>query len=168
MAVRDSYINAFIFSIGLLLGYFSHYQPPCQLTIIQLEIPKQQKQVPNFSDREVSCLADVIYNESRNQDTAGQIAVGAVVINRVVDSRWRGSICGVTKQAKQFASNIPKPRNVLERRALVKAERIAHYVLNNYHILDDRLKEYLFFNSGRARSNVAETIQDHHFYTEFV
>ena len=47
---------------------------------------------------EVTCLADNIYFEARNQGLAGQLAVVNVVMNRVADSRYPDTICEVVKQ----------------------------------------------------------------------
>ena len=47
---------------------------------------------------EVTCLADNIYFEARNQGLAGQLAVVNVVVNRVADSRYPDTICEVVKQ----------------------------------------------------------------------
>ena len=164
---RDSYWRALLFSIGVLCGYFAHYQPPCTEIVIRLEIPAPAQSIDEYGEREVRCLRDVIYNESRNQSVAGQIAVGAVVINRVLDPRWKSDICGVSKQPKQFASSSPRPRNVLERRALAKANRIAIYVLNNYARLGEEVRSYKYFNSGPPRHSDVTTIGDHHFYEEY-
>jgi len=53
---------------------------------------------------ETMCLADNIYHEARNQGTAGQLAVAAVTINRVNDSRFPETICGVVKEGPQRPS----------------------------------------------------------------
>jgi len=44
------------------------------------------------------CLAQNMYYEARNQGSAGILAVTAVVFNRVRDSRFPNTICGVIKQ----------------------------------------------------------------------
>jgi len=44
---------------------------------------------------EVRCLALNIYREANNQSIAGQIAVGRVVMNRVLDRRYPADTCGV-------------------------------------------------------------------------
>ena len=48
--------------------------------------------------KSVECLAMNMYHEARNQGTAGQLAVTAVVLNRVKDNRFPNTICGVVKQ----------------------------------------------------------------------
>ena len=52
-----------------------------------------------WNDNEhVKCLALNMYHEARDQGTAGKLAVSAVVINRVSDSRFPNTICEVIKQ----------------------------------------------------------------------
>ena len=164
---RDSYWKALLFSIGVACGYFAHYQPPCTEIVIRLEVPAPAQSIDEYGEREVRCLRDVIYNESRNQSVAGQIAVGAVVINRVLDKRWKSTVCGVTKARAQFASQVPTPSNTLERKSLVRATRIAVYVLNNYTTIKGDLRTFYYFNSGEPRWEAAYTIGDHHFYEEY-
>jgi spore germination cell wall hydrolase CwlJ-like protein len=49
-------------------------------------------------DSEVSCLAQNIYHEARNQTIVGQIAVGQVTLNRVGDPRFPDTICEVVTE----------------------------------------------------------------------
>ena len=52
-----------------------------------------------WNDNEhVKCLALNMYHEARDQGTAGRLAVSAVVLNRVNDSRFPNTICEVIKQ----------------------------------------------------------------------
>ena len=44
---------------------------------------------------QVECLAKNIYHEARGESTAGMFAVGFVTLNRVMDSRYPNTICGV-------------------------------------------------------------------------
>ena len=53
-----------------------------------------------FDIEEVRCLAENIYHEARNQGTAGWLAVASVTLNRVTDSRFPNTICGVVFQAE--------------------------------------------------------------------
>lgn len=50
------------------------------------------------SEQEVNCLALNMYHEARGEGTAGILAVSYVVLNRVNDSRFPDTICGVVKQ----------------------------------------------------------------------
>jgi len=56
----------------------------------------------------LDCLAIVIFLEARGEPLQGQIAVGQVVMNRVVSSKYPNSICAVVEQPDQFAFNLSK------------------------------------------------------------
>jgi spore germination cell wall hydrolase CwlJ-like protein len=47
---------------------------------------------------ELSCLALNIYFESRNQGTAGKVAVANVTLNRVDSPKFPDTVCGVVQQ----------------------------------------------------------------------
>jgi len=49
-------------------------------------------------EQHVQCLAMNMYHEARDQGTAGRLAVSAVVLNRVKDSRFPNSVCEVVLQ----------------------------------------------------------------------
>ena len=50
------------------------------------------------SDRSVRLLAACIYGESRGEPYKGQVAVGAVILNRVKSSKFPNSISSVIYQ----------------------------------------------------------------------
>ncbi|MBQ7839181.1 MAG: cell wall hydrolase [Lachnospiraceae bacterium] len=56
-----------------------------------------------FSEEDRYLLANLIYCEAGNQPYEGQVAVGAVVINRVLSSVYPNTVSGVIYQYKQFA-----------------------------------------------------------------
>jgi len=58
----------------------------------------QTVQAGGFSDRNVRLLAACIYGESRGEPYKGQVAVGAVILNRVKSSKFPNSIAGVIYQ----------------------------------------------------------------------
>ncbi len=47
---------------------------------------------------EIGCLALNIYFEARGEPDLGQVAVGHVVLNRVADRRFPGTVCEVVRQ----------------------------------------------------------------------
>lgn len=57
----------------------------------------------SFSDEDRYLLANLIYCEAGNQPYEGQVAVGAVVINRVLSAVYPNTVSGVIYQYKQFA-----------------------------------------------------------------
>ena len=56
-----------------------------------------------FEEGDRYLLANLIYCEAGNQPYEGQVAVGAVVINRVLSSRYPDTVTGVIYQYKQFS-----------------------------------------------------------------
>ncbi len=71
-------------SFFLIIGFLSIY------SII--------KSVTLLKEDDVNCLALNIYHESRNESTAGQLAVAQVVINRMESRQFPNTICGVVQQ----------------------------------------------------------------------
>jgi spore germination cell wall hydrolase CwlJ-like protein len=51
-----------------------------------------------FSKKEQACLANAIYFEARSESLRGQAAVAQVVLNRVRNPSYPGTICGVVYQ----------------------------------------------------------------------
>ncbi len=91
-------------------------------------------------DSERMLLAACIQAEAWGEGTAGQLAVGSVIMNRVEDSRFPGSITGVVTQSGQFAS-YPGPINrILERGVAPECLAAADQVLGGY-----RSGNWLFF-----------------------
>lgn len=56
-----------------------------------------------FEEGDRDLLAAIIYCEAGNQPYEGQLAVGAVVINRVLSSRYPNTVSGVVYQPYQFS-----------------------------------------------------------------
>ncbi len=56
-----------------------------------------------FADGDRYLLANLIYCEAGGEPYAGQVAVGAVVINRLLSSKFPDTITGVIYQNKQFS-----------------------------------------------------------------
>lgn len=57
----------------------------------------------NFEESDRKLLANLIYCEAGAEPYDGQVAVGAVVINRVLSSRYPNTVVGVIYQNKQFS-----------------------------------------------------------------
>ena len=50
------------------------------------------------NQQEISCLADNIYWEARNQETRGMLAVAFVTRNRVISPHYPDTYCEVIKE----------------------------------------------------------------------
>ncbi|MFR6055627.1 MAG: spore cortex-lytic enzyme [Eubacteriales bacterium] len=57
-----------------------------------------------YSDSDISLLARLIYGEARGESYTGQVAVGAVVLNRVRSSSFPNTIAGVIYQPYAFTA----------------------------------------------------------------
>jgi N-acetylmuramoyl-L-alanine amidase len=68
--------------------------------------------VQEFEPEAATCLALNIYHESRNEPLAGKVAVADVTLNRVYDTRYPNTICGVVKQTKLSKWHLERGREV--------------------------------------------------------
>lgn len=84
------------------------------------------------NDREIRCLAEAIYFESRGEPERGQLAVAEVVRNRVESKAYPNTYCGVVRQRRgnvcQFSwacdSRRGAPKGAQWDKALAMAERV--------------------------------------------
>lgn len=77
------------------------------------------------------CLAKAVYFEARGEPLEGQFAVAEVILNRVENSQWPNSICGVVKQGCQFSFMCDgKPEEISERAAFARAGKIARLMID--------------------------------------
>jgi spore germination cell wall hydrolase CwlJ-like protein len=53
---------------------------------------------PGWSEHEARCLAEGMYFEARGESVRGQLAVGRVIMNRVMSDAYPNTICGVVYQ----------------------------------------------------------------------
>ena len=58
----------------------------------------------SYSDADVALLARLIYGEARGESYVGQVAVGAVVMNRIRSSSFPNSMSGVIYQKYAFTA----------------------------------------------------------------
>lgn len=53
--------------------------------------------------KEIKCLAENIYYESRGESLAGKLAVAKVTLNRTEHPAYPDTVCGVVYERKQFS-----------------------------------------------------------------
>lgn len=82
------------------------------------------------------CLAEALYFEARGESPLGQMAVAEVILNRVDDSAYPNSVCGVVRQGDespglcQFSFHCDgKPESIGNREAFERAGKIAWLML---------------------------------------
>lgn len=125
--------------------------------------PVQASNSGNTSD--VQLLARAINGEARGEPYEGQVAVGAVILNRVKDSKFPNTIAGVIYQSGAFTAvsdgqiNVP----IKEGATVVKAARDA---LNGWDPTDGAI---YYFNPATATNKwiwsrpLIKTIGKHRF-----
>ena len=77
------------------------------MPVIDIEI-LYQTDVGKFVEQEIMCLSENIYFESGTESDAGKIGVALVTMNRVRDSRWPDTVCGVVKQGPTYTTGSGK------------------------------------------------------------
>ena len=120
--------------------------------------------------REMMCLAQAVYFESRGEPLDGQLAVARVIINRAESSRFPDDYCAVVTQRSQFSfvrgGRIPAPNRGSGAWTRAKAiARIAHRDL-----WESPAHDALYFHATYVRPSWAgrltarATIDNHVFY----
>lgn len=120
--------------------------------------------------REMMCLAQAVYFESRGEPLDGQLAVARVVINRAESGTFPDDYCSVVTQRAQFSfvrgGSIPQPNRSSTAWTRAKAiARIAHRDL-----WESPVDDALYFHATHIRPRWAgrmtarATINRHVFY----
>ena len=87
-------------------------------------------------DKQVRCLAENIYFESRGESLTGQVAVAKVTLNRL-DEGYARTVCGVVKQGCQFSWVCNHPGSAPAGHNWTQAVGIALVMLNNKDQVED-------------------------------
>lgn len=121
-------------------------------------------------NREMTCLAQAVYFESRGEPLDGQLAVARVIINRAESDQFPDDYCSVVTQRSQFSfvrgGRIPTPnQNSDAWNHAVAIARIAHRDL-----WESAAGDSLYFHATHVRPRWAgrmtarATIDNHIFY----
>ena len=73
-------------------------------TLAALGISSSSGATSSYSDTDVNLLARLIYGEARGESYVGQVAVGAVVMNRIKSSSFPNTMAGVIYQSYAFTA----------------------------------------------------------------
>ena len=101
----------------------------------------------SFSNADVTLLARLIYGEARGESYTGQIAVGAVVMNRLRSSSFPNTISGVIYQPYAFTAVNDGQINLTPND---KAYRAAKEAMNGY---DPSYGALYYYNPATATSS---------------
>jgi len=89
-----------------------------------------------IADKQVKCLAENIYYESRGESLEGQVAVAKVTLNRL-DEGYARTVCGVVKQGCQFSWTCSATNIVPGGHLWHQAVGVALITLNNKEQVED-------------------------------
>lgn len=108
-----------------------------------------------YDNRELECLALNIYHEARGEEEIDRDMVGRVTLNRVEDSKFPDTVCGVVWQRKQFSwtgddlSNTPK-----EKKAYSDAIDMANLIMFEYmYDVADKIDGALYYHADHISPN---------------
>lgn len=151
-------IRKLIFSLFVALMLFSVY-------IINM-LPKENVQASSDgSNSDIQLIARAINGEARGEPYEGQVAIGAVILNRVKDSRFPNTIAGVIYQSGAFTavSDGQINRAIEDEVTVIKAARDA---MNGWDPTDGAV---YYFNPATATNKwiwsrpIIKTIGKHRF-----
>ncbi len=106
-------------------------------------------------EEKVECLALNVYHEARSEPLKGQVAVAAVILNRVESGQFPDSVCGVVKQGTrskgcQFSWWCDGRKDTpTEKEAWDQARRIAIRTLTG--LTDDPTDGALYYHTTKVR-----------------
>ena len=83
--------------------YLDNKTESCSVQVQEEEQEEKKEAVINLNDEEIMLLSKLVAAEARGESYEGQVAVAAVVINRVKDSRFPNSLEGVIYQKNAFS-----------------------------------------------------------------
>ena len=135
--------------------HFPEVRPVHAATIsVPLELPAQNL-TPQFNDKEIQCLRNVVYGEARGEPRMTQIAVAATVINRSLNTAFPSDLCKVAKQKNQFHGYkaVIQLNNTGDVDAWDEALDVANFTASNYYRLPAGLQTALYFRSDGDRKS---------------
>ncbi|EPD53191.1 spore cortex-lytic enzyme [Paenisporosarcina sp. FSL H8-0542] len=66
--------------------------------------PEQVQLPAKYSEQDLQLMANAVYGESRGEPYEGQVAVAAVILNRVEDPKFPNTVSGVIFQPRAFTA----------------------------------------------------------------
>ncbi|WOC15984.1 cell wall hydrolase [Pseudochrobactrum sp. MP213Fo] len=102
------------------------------------------KKTYNYSSKDRECLERAMFFESARSSRSGLVAVGTVVMNRLVSEKYPETICGVVGQKNQFAPGVMT--RAMNSKALPDVKEAAQAVLKGERHPD--LKNAMFFHTA--------------------
>ena len=130
--------------------------------------------IESFDDapqRQIECLTQAIYHEARSESLKGQLMVGYVIKNRILDDRWSDDFCAVIKEPWQFSFyNEIGFVHMLEDEAARKALEVAWMVMSSPSPFPECMLYYhadhISPNWDYSRISIYKQVESHIFYLD--
>jgi len=137
--------------------------------------PINKYQFNSKQKKELKCLAENMYHESKGEGSIGWLAVGMVTMNRVESKRYPNTICKVVYQNNgkvwQFSwagtkKKLTKPKKVLYNKIYELAVLIYLYDEHLYDVTDDAIYFHADYVNPYWSKKVKKTVKigSHIFY----
>lgn len=97
-----------------------------------------------YTTKDRECLERAMFFESARSSRDGLVAVGTVVMNRLISEKYPETICGVVGQKKQFAPGVMT--RAMNSRAMPDVQEAADAVLKGER--HPKLKNAMFFHTA--------------------
>lgn len=130
---------------------------PTQLVAQEISNLPTLSACPQNSGNALTCMACTVYYEAKSEIHQGQIAVAAVVMNRVGSNKFPNTVCKVVYQPNQFSWAKSARYRSKERNARLwnNSLEVARLVIaGNYK---DPTGGALFFHNNRERPGFSKT-----------
>lgn len=127
-------------------------------------IKYKQNSVIAKEQRQIECLADNIYNESKGEPYKGKVAVAFVTLNRTQSESFPDDVCGVVKHKVknkyQFSWLQDKKKKAESKKRMVdkmddvvynESKKVAEYVYHNHNKITDPTKGALYFHANYVK-----------------
>ena len=134
---------------------------------LQAKSINDSSQVQKLSKSQIECLSNVAYHEAKGESDKGMLAVIHTTLNRVKDTRFPKTVCGVVYQKSQYSWTKYNPK-VKEQEQYARAVRLAKEVIDGKH--KDNTYGALYFVHVKINRNWLEkltytcTIGNHKFF----
>lgn len=124
-------------------------------------------------ERQIKCLADTIYYESRGESYRGQIAVGFVAINRTKSEDFPDNICEVVRQKvynKYQFSWVKNKKSLakIDEEQYIESRKVAEELYSNHNKIKDPTNGALYFHANyvkvKGRSKIKKAVIGKHIF----
>ncbi len=120
------------------------------------EVWRGRIEIDDF-ERDRHCLATAVYFEARGESEEGQRAVAQVVLNRVLDSRYPSTVCGVVFQNQNWRNRCQfsfacdgRPERINDKSSWAVALKVAEDALDGDYF-DDQIGEATHYHATYVR-----------------